>query len=110
LIPPEQITVELQMAEAARASGNEGRARVCARRAAGIAARDFLARRGVRVRNASAYEVLKALADSPSLTPDLRQAVLHLTQRVNDAFELPANVDLISEARRVCIGLASLQP
>jgi hypothetical protein len=104
-----QIAAELQMGEAARAAGNEGRARVCARRAAGIAARDFLTRRGVRVRNASAFDVLKALAEIPGLDPDLRQSVLHLTLRVTAAFELPVDVDLIAEARRVWTGLAALQ-
>jgi hypothetical protein len=101
-----QITVELQMAETARASGNEGRARVCARRAAGIAARDFLARRGVGVRNASAFEVLKVLAETPGLDPDLRRSALHLTLRVTEAFELPVDADLIADARSLCAGLA----
>jgi hypothetical protein len=104
----EQVAAELKMAEAARASGNEGRARVCARRAAGVAARDYFARHGVRARTASAYAVLKTLAETSGLAPDLRQAAVHLTLPVTERFELPIDVDLITEARRLCTELASL--
>ena len=91
---------ELLQAEAARRSGNEGRARVCARRAAGLAARDFLRRRGQPPGNA--YQSLLALAELPGLPPDLRLAARHLTLRVTEAFSFPEGVDLIAEARRLC--------
>ena len=38
---------ELKMAEAARLSGNEGRSRVCARRAAGHIAGEYIHRKGL---------------------------------------------------------------
>ena len=38
-----EIQAELEKAQQARARGNEGQARVCARRAAGIAAREYFA-------------------------------------------------------------------
>jgi len=43
----DQATVERKLAQAhkARAAGNEGQARVCARRAAGIAVREWYKRR-----------------------------------------------------------------
>ncbi|MBM2849365.1 MAG: hypothetical protein HW418_2307 [Anaerolineales bacterium] len=43
----DQATVERELAQAhkARAAGNEGQARVCARRAAGIALREWYKRR-----------------------------------------------------------------
>jgi len=91
---------ELARAEAARLSGNEGRARVCARRAAGLAARDFLRRRGLPPGNA--YRSLLVLAEFPGLPPDLRTAACRLTQQVTEAFTLPAEADLIAEARRLC--------
>jgi hypothetical protein len=47
------IEAELEKADLARLSGNEGRARVCARRAAGIAARAFLTRHGVGLHDMS---------------------------------------------------------
>jgi hypothetical protein len=100
-----EIEAELENAERARLAGNEGRARVCARRAAGIAARDFLTRRGLRLRNTSAYAALQVLAEFPSLPPDLRLAAIHLTTVVTGAFTLPVEVDLISDARKLIGGL-----
>lgn len=97
-----EINAELELAEQARRRGNEGRARVCARRAAGIAARVYLDGHGRRSRSSSAYEVLRLLADDLGLPPDLRQAAEYLTLRVNEEFKLPVNVDLIAEARKLC--------
>ena len=96
-----EIHAELERAEAARTAGNEGRARVCARRAAGMAARDFLTRHEVQHRNDSAYEALQTLATFPGLAPDLKQAALHLTMRVTEEFSLPVKADLIADARKL---------
>ena len=99
------IDAELENAERARLAGNEGRARVCARRAAGIAARAFLIRHGVHLRNSSAYSALQTLAEFPDLAPDLMVAVLHLTTPLNETFTLPVHADLISDARKLIGGL-----
>jgi hypothetical protein len=87
----QSIEKELKDAQLARLNKNEGRARVCARRAAGIAARDFLSR--------------QVLAAYPGLTEDLRQAAEGLTARVNEDFTLPGDIDLIAEARKLIGGL-----
>jgi hypothetical protein len=99
------IEAELKNAESARLTGNEGRTRVCARRAAGIAARGFLALHGVWARKSSSYDALKMLAAYPGLAPDLQSAALHLTTRVTEEFNLPMNADLIAEARKLIGGL-----
>ena len=107
MAPKNVINAELERAKAARLAGNEGQARVCARRAAGLAARIFLSRHEVwhfepdqhTARSASAYETLRTLAMFPGLAPDLKQAAVHLTMRVNEEFHLPAGIDLIEEAR-----------
>ncbi len=96
-----EIHAELERAEAARAAGNEGRARVCARRAAGMAARIFLTQHQIQLRSASAYEALHTLKQFPGLAPHLKQAALHLTMRVTEEFALPVKVDLIAEARKL---------
>jgi HEPN domain-containing protein len=96
------IQAELDEAEEARARGNEGRARVCARRAAGIAAREYFVRRGQVVRTPSAYDLLNLLAEDTSLPADLRRSAEYLTLRVDEEFKLPMNVDLIAEARKLC--------
>ena len=99
------VEAELEKATRARLAGNEGRARVCARRAAGLAARVFLTRHGVRLRDASAYAALQALVEFPGLAPDLRIAALHMTARVTEEFTLPVDADLISDARKLIGGL-----
>jgi hypothetical protein len=99
------IETELEKAERARQAGNEGRVRVCARRAAGTAARTFLNRHRVRMRDTSAYAALQALAEFPGLAPDLRMAAQHLTTRLTEAFALPMDADLIADARKLIGGL-----
>jgi HEPN domain-containing protein len=99
------LKVEFERAEQARQRGNEGQARVCARRAAGIAAREYYARRGEIVRTPSAYDLLRRLAQAPQLSVELRQAAGYLTLRVDEEFKLPAGIDLLAEARSLCDGL-----
>jgi len=100
-----QLQTEFERAEAARARGNEGQTRVCARRAAGIAIREYYARRGQAVRTPSAYDLLQLLAEEPHLSPDLKQAAYYLTLRVTEEFKLPVDVDLLTESRKLCDGL-----
>jgi HEPN domain-containing protein len=100
-----QIESEFEKAEQARARGNEGQARVCARRAAGIAAREYLTRQGVRPATVSAYDLLNLLKADPHLSDDLKLIADHLTLRVNEEFKLPVNADLIAEARTFCSNL-----
>ena len=97
-----KIQNEFEQAETARARGNEGQARVCARRAAGIAIREYNARRGQIIRTPSAYDLLQLLAEEPHLAPELKQAATYLTLRVNEEFKLPVDVDLLKEARKLC--------
>lgn len=97
-----EIAAEFEKAEQARARGNEGQARVCARRAAGVATRKYLTRRGLRPSTASAYDLLNQLKSDPELSPELKRIAEHLTLRVTEDFRLPVNVDLVAEARLFC--------
>lgn len=97
-----QIETEFEKAEQARADGNEGQARVCARRAAGIAIREYLTRQGIRPPSVSAYDLLNYLKDDPRLSDNLKSIADHLTLRVNEEFKLPVDADLIAEARTFC--------
>ena len=98
----DQLQKEFERAEQARAKGNEGQARVCARRAAGIAIREYLTRQGIRPSSPSAVDLLNLLKDDPLLSPDLKLIVEHLTLRVNEEFKLPVNLDLVAEAKTLC--------
>lgn len=97
-----EINAELEKAEQARARGNEGQARVCARRTAGIAIREYLTRKGIRPPSTSAMDLLNLLKDDPLLPPPLKLIADHLTLRVTEEFKLPVDVDLIAEARELC--------
>jgi HEPN domain-containing protein len=101
----EKLQKEFELAEAARVRGNEGQARVCARRAAGIAIREYYARRGYKDRTPSAYDLLNRLKDEPHLPTELKQSAEYLTLRVTEEFKLPIDVDLLDEARKLCDGL-----
>jgi len=96
------IQAELERAKQARAKNNEGQARVCARRAAGIAIRDYLSRRGTHIPSTSAYDLLNLLKDDPLLPSELKLIADHLTVRVTEEFKLPVDVDLVAEARVLC--------
>lgn len=97
-----QIKIEFDRAEQARAKGNEGQARVCARRAAGIVIREYFTRRGTHIPSTSAYDLLNLLKDDPLLPSDLKMVADHLTVRVTEEFKLPIQADLIAEARSLC--------
>ena len=97
-----QIDAEFGRAEQARARGNEGQARVCARRAAGIAIREYLTRQGISPPSVSAYDLLNFLKEDPRLSSDLKRIADHLTLRVTEEFKLPVQADLIAEAKLFC--------
>lgn len=93
------IEQELEKAESARESGNEGMARVCARRAAGIAIGNYLQRKGYSDPGKSAYDRLRILCNLTDTPEDIRQVALYFLTKVTPDYKLPLNVDLISEAR-----------
>lgn len=90
-------------AAASRSRGNEGRARVCARRAVGAA----LALRWSLGPQANAYQLLMRAAADSGLPPDVRQAAQRLTRRVTEAHRLPHDEDPLDDARAL---LAWLRP
>jgi len=102
-----EFELELERAAHARSSGKEGRARVCARRAAGIAVREYLRRQGKDFHTTSAYDLLNVLVKDPNLPDECRRSASHLTLTVNEEFKLPAGVDLLVEARTLCYELLS---
>ena len=97
-----QLRKEFEKAQQARINKNEGQARVCARRAAGIAIREYLTRKGTQVPSMSAYDLLNLLKEDTLLPPEMQLIVDHLTVRVTEDFELPVDADLIAEARILC--------
>lgn len=96
---------EIQAALAARQQKNEGQARVCARRAAGIIVRQYYHQRGQPITNPSAYDLLKMLMEDLTQPESVRQSAAYLTLRVNESFALPVEVDLIKQAESIAEAL-----
>lgn len=80
---------------ASRAMGNEGRARVGARRAAGFA----LALAFGGSDRLDAYDLLRRAADTPELSDAVRQAAARLAARVTPDHRLPHTEDPMQDAR-----------
>ena len=96
--PKQQIKEELLLAKQSRLEGNEGRARVCARRAAGTAVKEHLVKMGITQKQENAIQSLLILAQMETLPVRVQEAVDWLVQRVNQDHNLPPEVDLIQEA------------
>ena len=92
---------EISHAEQARAGGNEGMARVCARRAAGAVVEEYLNRQGIERQSNSAYDHLRLLAALPGLEAEALEAAGHLLMRLTPEHTLPVEADLLAEARRL---------
>lgn len=101
----QQIETELEKAGQARSQGKEGQARVCARRAAGIAIREYYSRKGFALQSTSALDLLNQLRVDKHRSQQLTPLIDHLMLRVGKDFELPTGIDLVKEARLFCAKL-----
>ncbi len=101
-----RVRRELQTAEAARASGNEGMARVCARRAAGLIVQTFLGGQGINLGTPDVLKHFRYLLNDKNLPPEARPILEHLLQpKIKDNPEQdsrwPLDIDLVSDAQRL---------
>ena len=94
-----QINQEFQQALKARSLANEGQARVCARRAAGIAIGEYLKCREISIPDPSAIKRLRFLINLPGISPKVIHVSEHLLLKVNQDFKLPLDIDLVEEAK-----------
>lgn len=92
--------IDRELAAGARAKdpGNEGRARVCARRAAGSAVGHWLERHPRPGWGVDARARLRALAGDEAFPESVRAAARRLTPRVTQAFALPFPEDPLDDA------------
>ncbi len=88
---------EIAHARHARQSGNEGMARVCARRAVGILLGEYLSQQGIPP-GPSAYDRIRIFQNLPHLSPSVRLITDHFLIHVQPDRTLPGDIDLIAEA------------
>ena len=93
------IEQELAAAEAAWQEANEGKARVCARRAVALAIEAWLARFPVRRWRGDAIEHLRQIQQDASFPLPIRQAAERLSTKVTQRHSAPFTTDPIRDAR-----------
>jgi len=103
-----EINSELENARHARQNGNEGKARVCARRAAGMAIRRYFLKTSLIERKESALELIQIFEKEPGIPPEIIALANNLSLRVTQSFNLPEGVDLIVDAQRLCDYISNL--
>ncbi len=89
---------EMKMAREARASGNEGKARVCARRAMKYIILEYLRRVNIQPNNISAYGLLHYLGHLQTLDKETRNVAQHFLLKSKPDGDLPKEIDLIADA------------
>jgi hypothetical protein len=97
----ERIEAELVRARTARLQGNAGMARVCARRAAGLAIREWYRKRSRSGWGGDALKQLQRL-QADALAPEaIRAAARRLATKVDMDHRLPFEEDPIEDARGI---------
>ena len=105
------IREELERGRLAQNEGNEGRARVCARRAAGAALREYLRLsgwNGYYAGSNSAYDLLGAVQNLEHIPPGGKESARRLLLKVDEDHNLPVQVNLLVEARELADELEKL--
>lgn len=101
---------ELAAAEVARTQGNEGKARVCARRAVALAADAWAARSPESLWRGDAMEHLRRIQQCEAVPLVVRQAAERLTTAVSKRQEAPFTSDPIADARLIVRHLVAAVP
>ncbi len=92
---------ETQRGEQARQDGNEGMARVCARRAAGVVIKEYLRRQGIILPASSvgALQHIKYMSAFDEAPTNVREAASHFQLQLTKEHKLPGDVDLLADVR-----------
>ena len=105
-----QIERELAAAEAALKADNDGKARVCARRAVALAAEAWLARSPARQWRGDAMEYLRQIQQETLFPLPIRQAAERLSTSVSRRQAAPFTTDPIGDARLIIAYLSTHTP
>ncbi len=100
----DKIAQEIKLARRSQESGNEGKARVCARRAAGWAIQEHLKQKGVSLNTNNALDHIKYFATLDHPSEQIPAILHHLTIKLekesleSEAYYPIEGVDLVREA------------
>lgn len=97
----EQIEKEFATAAQARKEGNDGKVRVSARRAAGVAITLWLNSHSRERWGADAMNQLKNLQLDESMPPFVRDAAVHLTTKITQLIRTPSSADPVQSSRTI---------
>ena len=101
------IEQELAAAEAARQNSNDGKARVCARRAVDLATEVWLARLPLPRWGGDAMAHLRQIQQDASFPLPIRQAAERLSTSVTRQHAAPITTDPVADARLIIAHLSS---
>lgn len=104
----ESIRKELGTAARAMGRGNQGMARVCARRAAGIAIAFWLQSHPRDGWGTDAINHLRSLQHERSMPATVRDAAFRLTSRVTPEFTSPHSSNPVDDSRIIILHLLNL--
>ncbi len=107
MTPTALIEQELAAAEAARQDSNDGKARVCARRAVALATEAWLARLPLPRWRGDAMEHLRQIQQSAFFPLPIRQAAERLRTSVTRQHQAPFTTDPIADARLIIAHLSN---
>ena len=105
--PATLIEQELAAAQAAQQDGNDGKVRVCARRAVARATESWLARLPLPLWRGDAMEHLRQIQQYESFPLPIRQAAERLSTSVTRQHAAPFTTDPVADARLIIAHLGS---
>jgi len=106
MTPAALIEQELAAAEAARQDSNDGKARVCARRAVACATEAWLVQRSIPRWRGDAMAHLRKIQQDESFPLPIRQAAERLSTPVTRQHAAPFTTDPIADARLIIAHLS----
>jgi len=107
MTPATLIEQELEAAQAAQQNGNDGKARVCARRAVARATEAWLARLPLPRWRGDAMAHLRKIRQDTSFPLPIRQAAERLSTSVTRQHAAPFTTDPVADARLIIAHLSN---
>ena len=104
----EQIEQELAKAATGLREGNDGLARVCARRAVALGAQAWVTRGGRKPGPADAMNQLRKIQQEEAFPLEMREAAQRLLTKVTQRDQAPVSTDPIADARLILAHLDQL--